>query len=153
MKHDADDVKAQYFLGLAAEQDGRREDAAMIWQRLLAGAPADPPWAGIVRSALARVQGEPVRDAPGPNVDDMAAALAPEERNAMVRGMVARLATRLAQNGADADGWLQLMRAYAVLGETDEAKAVAADARRALASDAENLRRIDALAKTLELGS
>ena len=39
--------KARYFLGLAAEQDGRPKDAATIWRALLAEAPADAPWAGV----------------------------------------------------------------------------------------------------------
>ena len=40
---DAKDVKARYFLGLAAEQDGRTQ-AAASWRGMLAGAPADAPW-------------------------------------------------------------------------------------------------------------
>ena len=36
----ADEVKASYFLGLAAEQDGRAADAASIWRAMLAKAPA-----------------------------------------------------------------------------------------------------------------
>ena len=40
----------------------------------------------------------------------------------MIRGMVARLAGRLHDNGADVEGWLRLVRAYAVLGDRDKAK-------------------------------
>ena len=36
----ADEVKASYFLGLAAEQDGRGSEAASIWRAMLAKAPA-----------------------------------------------------------------------------------------------------------------
>ncbi|MFX8327815.1 hypothetical protein ABTL71_19330, partial [Acinetobacter baumannii] len=54
---DADDPKANYFLGLAAEQDGRKDDAANIWRGLLARAPADAPWRPLVQSSLARVGG------------------------------------------------------------------------------------------------
>ena len=39
----------------------------------------------------------------------------------MIRGMVARLADQLKQNGADVDGWQRLLRAYMVLGERDKA--------------------------------
>jgi len=80
-----------------------------------------------------------------------AAELAPEQRQAMVRGMVERLAARLRDDGSDLDGWLRLMRAYMVLGEPDRARAAAADARRALAGDAEKLRRIEDAAKGLGL--
>ena len=36
--------KACYYLGLAAEQDGKPDEAARIWRDLLARAPADAPW-------------------------------------------------------------------------------------------------------------
>ena len=71
------------------------------------------------------------------------------QRGEMIRGMVSRLADRLKQDGSDVEGWLRLVRAYMVLGERDKASAAAADARRALASDGDKLRRIDALVKEL----
>ena len=66
--------------------------------------------------------------------------MSPEQRNTMVRGMVARLAERLKQDGTDVEGWLRLLRAYMVLGDKEQARAAAADARRALASDPDKLR-------------
>jgi cytochrome c-type biogenesis protein CcmH len=143
---DAAHLKARFFLGLAAEQDGRREQAAAIWRAMLTNAEADAPWVQYVREALARVEGER-----GPTAQDMAAAaeLSDEQRNEMVRGMVQRLAERLQQDGSDIDGWLRLMRAYMVLGDRDKARAAASDARRALAADPDKLRRIDAAAKGL----
>ena len=56
----ADEIKASYFLGLAAEQDGRKDAAASIWKAMLAKAPADAPWRPLVQAALSRVGG-PVR--------------------------------------------------------------------------------------------
>ena len=143
---DAAHPKARFFLGLAAEQDGQREQAAAIWRSLLANAAADAPWANFVRQALARVEGER-----GPTAQDMAAAaqMSDQQRNEMVQGMVQRLAERLKQDGSDIEGWLRLMRAYMVLGERDKARAAASDARRALAADPDKLRMIDAAAKGL----
>ena len=69
----------------------------------------------------------------------------------MVAGMVTRLADRLKQDGNDLDGWQRLLRAYMVLGERDRAQAAAVDARRALASDANKLRQIDDIIKSLGL--
>ncbi len=69
----------------------------------------------------------------------------------MVQGMVARLAERLKNDGSDVEGWLRLLRSYMVLGERDKALAAAADARRALASDPEKLRRVNELIKGLGL--
>ncbi|MEA2930871.1 MAG: cytochrome c-type biosis protein CcmH [Hyphomicrobiales bacterium] len=150
LARDASHIKARYFLGLAAEQDGNREAAAAIWRAMLKDAPPMAPWAPLVRQALARVDGAPV---PGPSADDIAAAqsMAPEQQTAMVRGMVERLAARLKQDGSDLEGWLRLVRAYTVLGETERARQAANDARRAVGTDADKLRRLDDLAKLLGL--
>jgi cytochrome c-type biogenesis protein CcmH len=150
MALDASDVKARYFIGLAAEQDGKREQAASIWRELLAAAPADVPWAELLRRSLARVEaGVPG----GPGEEDVAAAadLPLDQRNEMVRGMVQRLADRLKREGSDVQSWQRLMRAYVVLGETHKAKAAAADARQALMGDADKMRRIDELSRVLGL--
>ena len=117
----ADEVKANYFLGLAAEQDGRAAEAASIWRAMLAKAPANAPWRPLVQAALVRVGGSP-----RPALSDDAVAAAKDmneaDRSAMIRGMVDRLATRLKQNGDDVEGWLRLVRAYMVMGDPDKAK-------------------------------
>jgi cytochrome c-type biogenesis protein CcmH len=144
--------KARFFIGLAAEQDGKREEAAAIWRDMLASAPPDAPWADFVRSALARADGTlDVAAQRGPSAEDMAAAaqLSEEQRGEMIRGMVARLAERLKADGSDVDGWLRLVRAYMVLGDREKARSAAADARRALASDPEKVRRVDETVKGL----
>jgi len=147
---DPDEPRAPFYLGLAAEQDGRRADAARIWRALLARAPADAPWLPAVRDALARAEGTPQ---PGPSAEDIAAAseLSPAERDKMVRAMVDRLEARLHDDGSDVEGWLRLMRARLVLGERDKAKAAASDARRALKDAPDKLRQIDDGAKSFGL--
>jgi cytochrome c-type biogenesis protein CcmH len=163
---DPEKFKARFFLGLAAEQDGRPEEAARQWRALVAASPPGAPWLGLLRESLARVDPDAARAAPGPTAPDVAAprapgpsaedmaaagALSPEQRDEMVRGMVARLADRLTREGSDVDGWLRLVRAYMVLGERDKALGAASDARRALASEPEKLRRVDELVKGLGL--
>ena len=144
------EAKANYFLGLAAEQDGRQADAATIWRTMLAKAPADAPWRPLVQEALARVGG-PV--APALSGDAMAAArdMNEADRGAMIRGMVDRLATRLKQNGDDVEGWLRLVRAYMVMGDRDKAASALTDARQAVANDAERLRQLNEGVKNLGL--
>jgi len=145
-------AKARYFLGLADEQDGNRQAAAAKWRDMLKDAPADAPWIGLVRDALARVTGEPAAGA-GPNAEQMAAAqnMSEAQRTAMIRGMVQKLADKLHTDGGDVEGWLRLVRAYAVLGDSDKAKAAAADAKRALATHPDEIKRIDDLVKGLGL--
>jgi cytochrome c-type biogenesis protein CcmH len=67
----------------------------------------------------------------------------------MIEQMVASLAERLKQNGADPEGWERLVRSYAVLGRKDDARRALIDGRKALAGDGPALARIDALAKSL----
>jgi cytochrome c-type biogenesis protein CcmH len=156
---DPKEYRARYYLGLAAEQDGRKADAAAIWQALLAGVPADLPLADFLRQSLARVDpaaaatAAPPQAPRGPSAEDVAAAaeLSPEQRTAMVRGMVERLADRLKQESTDVEGWLRLLRAYMVLGEPDKARGAAGDARRALTGEPDKLQRIDELVKRLGL--
>ncbi len=147
----ADDPKANYFLGLAAEQDGRKDDAANIWRALLAKAPADAPWRPLVQSSLARVGGGGTM--PTLSDDTIAASkdMSEGDRGTMIRGMVERLATRLKQNGDDVDGWLRLVRAYLVMGDRDKAVGASTDARQAVANDAERLRQLNEGLKTLGL--
>jgi cytochrome c-type biogenesis protein CcmH len=153
---DANGVQARYFLGLAAEQDGDRTQAAATWRALIAAAPPDAPRLDLLRSALARVErgagGVAAGGASTDASDDQAAVqLGPEQRKAMIEGMVNRLSERLHRDGADVDGWLRLVRSYMVLGEPDKARAAVVDARRALAGDAVKLRRLDDLLRGLGL--
>lgn len=149
---DPREPKARYFLGLAAEQDGKSADAASMWRGLLADAPPDAPWASFVRESLARLTGAP-SVGPGPTASDVAAAgnMSDSARREMISSMVSRLADRLRDNGADVDGWVRLVRAYTVLGDRDKARSAAADAKRALAERPDDVRRIDELVKGLGL--
>ena len=108
----------------------------------------------MVRQSLARLGNATADLAPGPSAADVAAAadMSPDARARMVRGMVERLAERLTRDGSDLDGWVRLVRAYLVLGEHERARGAAADARRALASDADKLRRLDAALADISAG-
>ncbi|MEP9368085.1 c-type cytochrome biogenesis protein CcmI [Xanthobacter sp. VNH20] len=170
--------RARYFLGLAAEQDGRKADATAIWTKLVQDSPPNAPWLGLVRTALERI-GAPVppppsaagpsdsvmrRDAapvppavgapPGPTAQDVQAAaqLDAAGRAQMIQGMVDRLQQRLDADPKDLDGWLRLVRARMVLGERDKAAAALSSARAAFADDATAQARLAALADELKIG-
>jgi cytochrome c-type biogenesis protein CcmH len=145
---DRNAVAARFYLGLAAAQDGRRKDAQQMWHDLIASAPEGAHWVGSVREALARLEGGAVEEGPnveGPTTREMQAAakLPTEQQDAMVRGMVDRLAARLKSNSGDVDGWIRLVRSYNVLGERDNASAAVAEARRALAADPAKMSRLE----------
>ncbi len=165
---DQNDLKAMFFVGLAAEQDGDRHKAAAIWTTMLKGAPADAPWVPMVSAALTRVGGTPPKmaavptapsvaaptpGAPGPSAADVTAAqgMSEKDRGDMIRSMVARLAGKLKEDGSDLAGWQRLLRAYMVLGERDKAQSAAGDAKKALANDPDKLKQIDDVIKSLGL--
>ncbi len=148
-------VSARYYLGTAAEQDGKREEAAKIWRDLIAEAPAGAHWVSDVRAALSRVEASPAAPSPGPSAAQIAAATkqSPDQQTAMIRGMVDGLAARLQQDGSDLDGWVRLVRSYKVLGELDKEQSAISDAQRALANDPDKRKRLDVALKELESGA
>ncbi|MGC1993302.1 MAG: hypothetical protein WA704_05025 [Pseudolabrys sp.] len=147
---DGTTVSARYYLGTAAEQDGKRGEAAEIWRNLIAEAPPGAHWVSDVRDALARVEanpGTPTSDATGTQT---AVAAKPDQQAVMIRGMVDGLAARLKQDGSDVDGWVKLVRSYKVLGEQDKAQTAIRDAQRALANDPDKRKLLDSGLKQLE---
>jgi cytochrome c-type biogenesis protein CcmH len=128
------DPRARFYGAEEALQRGDAAAAKTTLQALLADAPADAPWRKLVAARLAQIapddpQGSSKAPA-GPTAQDIAAAqsMSPEERMAMIRGMVERLAARLEQNPGDKEGWMRLARAYEVLGEADKAQTARARA-------------------------
>lgn len=131
---------ALFFAGILNMQVGRHDLAFRFWRQLLDTAPPDSPWRAEVRerivelSQIAGVRYElpPDRGAgPGPGAADMeaAAALSPEERAEMIRGMVEGLNARLATEGGTAEEWGRLILALGQLGERDRAAAIWAEAQ------------------------
>lgn len=102
----------------------------------LDAAPAGSPGTAVPRAA-----------APGAT----ASAEAGTDYDETMRGLVDRLAKKLAADGGDLDGWVRLMRTHMAMGERARATAAAADARKALAAAPEKLARLDAVAKELGL--
>jgi cytochrome c-type biogenesis protein CcmH len=147
-------ISARYYLGLAAEQDGDRGEAAKIWRQLIAEAPAGAFWVSDVRSALARVESDSTAPS-GPGAAEMAAAARqpPDQQAAMIRGMVDRLAARLREDGADVDGWVRLVRSYKVLGESEKARSAATQAQQTLAGDPAKLQQLNVALKKLDAGN
>jgi len=146
-------ASARYYLGVAAEQDGKREEAATIWRDLIAEAPVNALWVGDVRAALARIEGKAAPASSGPSAAQMTEAVKhpPEQQAVMIRGMVEGLAARLKKDSTDVDGWMRLVRSYVVLGEREKAMDAVTDARHAIGADADKRRRFDDFVKSLGL--
>jgi cytochrome c-type biogenesis protein CcmH len=154
---DPNNAMAAYYLGIGAEQAGEKDKAIEIFGKLEARASADAPYLPSVKRRLTELRGEgaaegPVAQGPSGAQGKAIAALPADERAAMIRGMVDKLAARLESKGDDIEGWLKLIRAYSVLSEPEKAKKAVEDARKALGGNAEEAARIEALAKELNIG-
>ncbi len=148
--------EAQYYLGVAAAQAGDKDKAIAIFSKMAADAPADAAYLKAVNAQLAILRGEAsapvVARGPSSEQGKAIAAMPADQRQEMIRGMVDRLASRLEAKGDDVEGWLKLIRAYSVLAETEKAKKAVTEARKALASKQDDVARIEALAKELNIG-
>ena len=121
---------ARYYAGLMMAQSGRIGEAITVWERLKSETPADAPWLEFLDGMLAEAKALRAKvpgPALGPSAADIEAsgALSPEERQAMIEGMVAQLEERLTSEGGAAEEWLRLMNAYARLGRRDDAARIA----------------------------
>jgi cytochrome c-type biogenesis protein CcmH len=137
LKLDAQDVLARFYVGMAADQDGRRADADKIWGNLLANAPPGAPWIEFVRNAMERKATGSANASATPG----GSGTPPADHD--VNAMVERLAERLKKDGSDVQGWLQLLRSYRALGQNDKVQTAIADARRALEKDPDKLRQFN----------
>lgn len=165
LKEDGSLVEPRILLAVAKEQDGNFGAALADWRGLLDSKKDDERWRAMVEARIAnaeaRLSGKPpaaqTPRAPmaGPNAADVAAAqqMTPGERQAMIDGMVKKLAARLEADGDDLPGWLRLVRAYTVLGRSGEAKAALARAKDQFAGNAQAIEQLDTLAAELGLKS
>ena len=109
------------------------------WNAMRPGLPPGSPWLTAIDQVLAEANRRmAAADAPpaesGPGADDIAAAsqMSPEDRNAMIETMVARLDEKLKENPLDPEGWQRLVRSYVVLGKTDAGARRAGERRRGI---------------------
>ncbi|WP_170382640.1 c-type cytochrome biogenesis protein CcmI [Ruegeria atlantica] len=146
---------AQYYLGQMMVQVGRPDIGYRIWVDALRDAPAGAPWGDAIRAQLdelafrAGVFNAPnIPPASGPSQDDIdaAAALTPEERQEMIKGMVNQLSDRLAIEGGSPEDWARLIAALGVLGEGQRAIDIKNEAMSVFAGNTEALEIIDAAA-------
>ncbi len=128
------DPGARFYLANAKAEAGQRSEAAGELRALLDEMPAEDDRRQIVAKALAELEGRPA-----PSVD--------AGQLAMIQGMVSGLAARLDADPDDPEGWVRLVRAYAVLGETEKRDAAYASARARYAGAPQVLQQLDEAAR------
>jgi len=143
LKLDPRNGVARYYMGLMFVQVGRPDASFQTWNRLLREGPADAPWIAPIRAQIpdaAQFAGvdfslPQAGGLTGPTAADMqaAGAMSAEDRQDMIRGMVANLSERLATEGGAPEEWARLIGAYGVLGETERAREIWTEAQQVFA--------------------
>ena len=131
----------EVLLALAKGDAGRKVEAVAELRALLADLPAGDERRGAVEASIARILGQPAPAARDP------------QQQAMIQGMVDGLAAKLEANPDDADGWVRLVRAYAVLGDTRKRDAAYASARARYAGQPQVVQQLDEAARAAPQGS
>ena len=159
-RRDENNPRARFYLGLMFYQTGRPDTTFRIWAPLLESSAPSDPWyefvsANIMEMAAWAGESDYERPAPmatalrGPSREDMAAAaeMSEDDRASFIASMVEQLNTRLAQDGGTASEWAQLISALGVLGRTEQAQAVFAEAQTVFAARPDDLETIRNAAK------
>lgn len=162
LERDPRNGTGRYYVGLMYAQQGRPDLAFPVWRALLAESTADAPWLDPIRLQIEEVAflagvnvslaELPQPAAPrGPTAADVAAAqgMSAADQAAMIEGMVAGLAERLATGGGPPEDWARLIGAQIVLGRTEDATVIVEEARRVFADLPDALALIEAAAAPL----
>jgi len=135
VKRDPGRAAARFHLARAEVEAGDKAAGVAEWRRLAAELPQDDPRRQTVLAAIAQAEAPPTAAPPGAG------------QLAMIQGMVSGLAERLTSNPDDPEGWVRLVRAYAVLGETAKRDETLREARVRYAAKPDLLARLDAAAQ------
>jgi len=118
LDEDPKDLVSRYYIGLALASRGDKAGALELWETVLADAPPNTPWRSDLVNQVAALKAQTGGAAPNP------------------MAMVQQLADRLQNDPNDLNGWLMLIRAYAVLGDKPKAMAALVKARDVFANQA-----------------
>ncbi len=125
LRSDPKSLVARYELARSQIEEGDAAEGLARWRSLLLDLPSDDPR----RSLLARdIEAVKTTGRPAPEAEaDPAQA---GELSGAIQAMVEGLADRLRTHPDDPQGWVRLVRAYSVLGESAKRDAALAQARR-----------------------
>ncbi|WP_432444072.1 c-type cytochrome biogenesis protein CcmI [Rhizobium leguminosarum] len=168
-----DNPRARFYIALSMEQAGRPNEARQAFEALAKQSPADAPWLPLVNEHIAMNGGAkagadpaapganpaaPGADpaAPGnPTQQDVAAAetMSVGDRQQMIRGMVESLGQKLSEDPNNFEGWMRLVRSYAVLNDKDRAAGALKRGLAAFPPPGEQGRQLLALARELGIAT
>lgn len=167
LERDPRNAIARFYMGIYLMDVDRPDAAFRTWDTLLRESSPDAPWVAPIRARIEELAWRagvtdyelpemPQTDAPaqtppvaGPSTADIDAAgdMSEEDRQQMIQGMVQGLSQRLATEGGTSAEWSQLIRALGVLGNTEQAANIWAEAQGVFAEQPEALDQVRAAAR------
>jgi cytochrome c-type biogenesis protein CcmH len=156
-ERDPGNLALLYYSGLLEAQTGRPDLAFPYWRQVVEQAPPDSLHhrlaAGQIEEVAWLAGVDYALPAAGPSQEQVAAAqdLDPEARAEMIRGMVDQLSARLASEGGPPEDWARLIASLGVLGDTEQASNILAEARTAFAASPEAQALLDEAARSAGL--
>ena len=172
LKLEPNNPRADFYLALALEQSGRRAEALTAFQNIAKASPPTAPWMPLVNKHIAaNSAGVPLVDQPAPltpqgeaqaqnpaapgnpTAEDVAnaGAMSEADRGEMIRGMVASLDARLKEDPNNFEGWMRLVRSYAMLDDKEKAQAALMDGLKAFPAAGAEGQQLVAMARELGL--
>ncbi|TBZ12580.1 c-type cytochrome biogenesis protein CcmI [Rhizobium leguminosarum bv. viciae] len=154
-----DNPRARFYIALSMEQAGRADEAREAFEALAKQSPADAPWLPLVNQHIATNAGAPAGANPAtpgnPTQQDVAAAetMSAGDRQQMIRGMVESLDAKLSEEPNNFEGWVRLVRSYAVLNDKDRAAGALKRGLAAFPPPGEQGRQLLALARELGIAT
>ena len=148
LRNNPKELMARYYLALSQVDSGDTANGLTGWRAVLAElAPGDPRRARLAQSIdqVSRTG----RLAPAADT----AEVPPAAMTGAISGMVEGLAARLRAHPDDPDGWVRLVRAYAVLGDTPKRDAALTDARRRFAGRRDVMTALDDASKAAPMAT
>ncbi|MDE1159298.1 MAG: c-type cytochrome biogenesis protein CcmI [Neorhizobium sp.] len=152
--------RSSFYLALALEQAGKAPEARAAFETLAKVSPPGAPWLPLVSQHIEKNGGMPLaaaKPAPpalgSPTQEDVAAAqnMSSGDRQEMIRGMIDTLAAKLTDDPNNLEGWLRLVRSYAVLGDKPKAEAALATGLKQFPASGDEGRQLVALAGQMGL--
>ncbi|NKK70941.1 c-type cytochrome biogenesis protein CcmI [Rhizobium leguminosarum bv. viciae] len=133
--------RALFYIALGMEQTGRTAEALMAFEALAKLSPADAPWLLLVNQHIAVNGGVPL------------IAAGTVDRRQTIKVMVTGLDAKLSESPDDLNGWLRLVRSYAVLNERSLADGALKRGLAAFPPPGEQGRQLLALARELGIAT
>jgi cytochrome c-type biogenesis protein CcmH len=172
LKIEPNNPRADFYLALALEQSGRRAEALAAFQNIAKASPPTAPWMPLVNQHIAaNSAGVPLANAPAasaeagaqqganpaapgnPTAEDIAnaQAMSDADRGEMIRGMVASLDARLKEDPNNFEGWMRLVRSYAMLDDKERAEAALQEGLKTFPAEGAQGQQLIAMARELGL--